>query len=419
MSKKSGMDRVADLAHHAKALKDIIKAAMSGGWHAAALQAVKHYWPQILAIACVLLLLPVIIFCCLPAMLFGFGSSTDSNISAMNAQADTVKGYYEKYEHYCSERVEAIKNVVIQNAGSDDTVHQAPTDSSNYEIAVSGRPMLKNWFISLHSVSKGNDLNAMSEQSVRDFVEQSITYTVEDKPGESDTSTESHPSDDTVHEAPKEDTGGDSSETSSKTVTKILKIQYLTPTEFMSVNNFSDSDRNWAQLMFRTLSDAGHSSGYGDNIVEVAISQVGNTGGQPYWSWYGFDYRVEWCACFVSWCANECGYIDADIIPKFAGCIQGSNWFKERGQWQDGSYTPSPGDIIFFDWSENGVQDGLCDHVGIVEKVENERVHTIEGNSGDACRQNSYPIGGVDIYGYGTPDYPEQSAIEADPEKQE
>lgn len=411
MSNKSGMDRVADLAHHAQALKDIIKAAMSGGWHAAALQAIKHYWPQILAIACVLLLLPVILFCCLPAMLFGFGSSTDPTISAMNMKADTVKGYYEKYAEYCGERVETIKNMVIHGNGSDDTVHQTPTEDSTYEIVVSGGPMPQNWFISLHSVMTGNDLNAMTEQSVKDFVELSIIYTAEDKPTETEKTddTESNPYDDTVHEPPKEDES-EAPSGNSERVTKILTIQYLTPSEFMSVNKFSDSDQNWAQLMFRTLSDAGHSSGYGGNIVEVAISQVGNTGGQPYWSWYGFDYRVEWCACFVSWCANECGYIDAGIIPKFAGCIQGSDWFKERGQWQDGSYTPSPGDIIFFDWSENGVHDGLCDHVGIVEKVENGRVHTIEGNSGDACRQNSYSIGAADIYGYGLPDYPVTSA---------
>ena len=56
-------------------------------------------------------------------------------------------------------------------------------------------------------------------------------------------------------------------------------------------------------------------------IVEVALTQLGNEGGQPYWSWYGFEGRVEWCACFVSWCANECGYIDTGVIPKFAGCV--------------------------------------------------------------------------------------------------
>ena len=56
-------------------------------------------------------------------------------------------------------------------------------------------------------------------------------------------------------------------------------------------------------------------------------------GGQrPYWSWYGFNSRVEWCACFVSWCAKECGYIDAGVIPQFAGCTGSSNWFRDRGQ---------------------------------------------------------------------------------------
>ena len=142
-----------------------------------------------------------------------------------------------------------------------------------------------------------------------------------------------------------------------------------------------------------------------DEIVAVAMSQVGNVGGQPYWSWYGFNYRVDWCAIFVSWCANECGYIDAGVIPKFAGCVQGSRWFKERGLWQDRSYTPNPGDIIFFDWNDpggfSGPQDGVPDHVGIVERVENGRVYTVEGNSGDKCCQRSYPVRYYEIYGYG------------------
>ena len=142
---------------------------------------------------------------------------------------------------------------------------------------------------------------------------------------------------------------------------------------------------------------------YGDGeIVSVALSQVGNVGGEAYWSWYGFDSRVEWCACFVSWCANECGYIEAGIIPKFAGCqSQGIPWFQERGQWQNGSYTSNPGDIIFFDWEG----DGSSDHVGIVERVESDRVYTIEGNSGDACKQRDYAIGSSVIFGYGIPAY--------------
>ena len=120
-------------------------------------------------------------------------------------------------------------------------------------------------------------------------------------------------------------------------------------------------------------------SGGNQAIVEVALTQLGNEGGQPYWSWYGFEGRVEWCACFVSWCADQCGYIESGIIPKFAGCVDGANWFKGNGQWQDRNYEPQAG-IIFFDWEG----DGETDHVGIVEKCENGVVYTVEGNSGDA-----------------------------------
>ncbi len=136
-------------------------------------------------------------------------------------------------------------------------------------------------------------------------------------------------------------------------------------------------------------------------IVQVALSQEGNVGGQPYWSWYGFDSRVEWCACFVSWCAEQCGYIDAGIIPKFALCSSGASWFARNGQFQDGSYVPTAGDIIFFDCGGNGD----VDHVGIVESVVNGRVYTIEGNSGDRCRRKNYPIAYYEIYGYGVPAY--------------
>lgn len=136
-------------------------------------------------------------------------------------------------------------------------------------------------------------------------------------------------------------------------------------------------------------------------IVEVALTQVGNQGGQPYWSWYGFDGRVEWCACFVSWCADQCGYIESGLVPKFAGCVDGANWFKSNGKWQNRTYEPKAGDIIFFDWEG----DGTTDHVGIVEKCENGIVYTVEGNSGDACKQRQYAVGSSNIYGYGIPAY--------------
>lgn len=138
------------------------------------------------------------------------------------------------------------------------------------------------------------------------------------------------------------------------------------------------------------------------DLVLVAQSQLGNVGGEPYWSWYGFHNRVEWCACFVSWCADQCGYIDAGIIPKFSSCTDGSDWLKERGLWRDKNYVPSPGDLIFFDWDDDIYgQNGLPNHVGIVEKVEDGIIHTIEGNADDVCKRNQYVVGYYEILGYG------------------
>ena len=205
MANKSGMDRLADLAHHVKALEDIIKAALRGGWHAAALQALKHYWPQILAIALVLLFLPLLIFLCLPAMLFGFGSSGGGATASMSFQAATVKGYYGRYAEYCTAR---------------------------------------------------------------------IVYTVEDKPtgmettttGTAATTTTTAFHDDTVNNPPTpESNAASESSTTSATeppaATKILKIRYLSPPEFLDYYRYSDADRNWAQLMVQTLEQGTSSAG--------------------------------------------------------------------------------------------------------------------------------------------------------------
>lgn len=157
----------------------------------------------------------------------------------------------------------------------------------------------------------------------------------------------------------------------------------------------------WSSVLYGT-------SGEDNQIVAVALSQVGSVGGRPYWSWYGFNSRVEWCACFVSWCANECGYIETGIIPKYASCVNGVQWFKDRGQWLDGAAEPFPGMIIFYDWGkqgQSGQQDGRADHTGIVWKVENGYVYTIEGNLSDKCTTSRRPIGEYQILGYGVPEY--------------
>lgn len=136
-------------------------------------------------------------------------------------------------------------------------------------------------------------------------------------------------------------------------------------------------------------------------IISVAKAEIGNEGGKKFWSWYGFDSHVSWCACFVSWCGDRCGFIQSGVMPKFSLCTDGVRWFKDNGKWQGRGITPTPGMIIFFDWQENGKRDGESDHVGIVEKCEKGIVYTIEGNSGDAVKRNNYPIDSASILGYG------------------
>lgn len=167
------------------------------------------------------------------------------------------------------------------------------------------------------------------------------------------------------------------------------------------------------------------------DIVKVAESQIGVSGGDPYWSWYGFDERVEWCACFVSWCADQCGYLEGNYriekpeldqsgieeqtvadevisFPKYSGVGDGIQKFKDKDMWQDRNkddknYVPHKGDIIFFDWEV----DGSSDHTGIVEYYDEatNKVHTIEGNSGDMVKRQEYDLTDERIVGYGTPFY--------------
>ena len=132
-------------------------------------------------------------------------------------------------------------------------------------------------------------------------------------------------------------------------------------------------------------------------IIKVAMGQLGNKGGKPFGSWYGFKQREEWCALFVSWCEDQCGYLKSEAAPKFAIVSDGADWFVLRDQWRLMGDTPEPGDLIFFDWE----QDGDRDHVGIVTAVVDDKVFTVEGNSSDLCRQKRYFLDDPVIYGYG------------------
>ncbi len=216
-----------------------------------------------------------------------------------------------------------------------------------------------------------------------------------------------------VKETVEEKENGDTV-TKEKDVTKT--ILYITTTHLdletmMDKKSFTDDQKEMSRALLEDKNNIlwldvlhGISGGASSDIVAVAQEQLGNVGGQPYWSWYGFNSRVEWCACFVSWCANKCGYIEDGLIPKYSIVDDGATCFRNKGQWLDGSEEPQAGMIIFFDWADDGL-DGGGDHTGIVEKVEGGRVYTIEGNSNDSCQENSYPIGHYEILGYGAPAY--------------
>ncbi len=299
----------------------------------------------------------------------------------------------------------SIRSVIDELNNEFDAKVEGIKEISYDELKISGDRALWSEILSVYSVmvTTGDE-----------YSEDAVTMTVEKKDLLEKTFWEmnsvSHKiayETDTVVETT-DDGHGNKVESSSTIRRKIINItiKHKTADDMSEKYRFTDSQKaQLTELLAEENALLWSAVMYGfnsadDKLVSVALSQVGNVGGRPYWSWYGFRGRVEWCACFVSWCANECGYIDAGTFPKFDNCGTGETWFKKRGQWLDGSATPAPGMVIFFDWASDGL-DSNVDHVGIVEKVDNGRVYTIEGNWADRVVRNSYPVGHREIYGYG------------------
>ena len=356
------------------ATKALIAAIAAGGWIAVA----------VIVIIC---LIGLIVGSC-----FGIFFSGEDTGSGQTMQT-VVREINEDYENQLDTIKANISYDVLEMSGSRAVW---PEVLSVYAVKTTTDP------------DNAQDVATMDDS--RKAILKDIFWQMNEISSRTDTSTE------TVIEESDDGNGNIVETTTTVTRTTLyITVSHKTAEEMADHFNFNADQR--AQLA-ELLADENNSLwaavlyGIGvsdDAIVAVALSQVGNIGGEPYWSWYGFEGRVEWCACFVSWCANECGYIDNGIIPKFAGCINGVQWFKDRGQWADNSIEPTPGMIIFFDWDSpngsSGPQDGESDHVGIVEKCENGIVYTIEGNSGDSCRENHYAVGYYEILGYGCPAY--------------
>ena len=292
------------------------------------------------------------------------------------------------------------------NQEYDDRLEQEKNSVSYDVLEMSGSRAVWKEVLAVYSVKVNTDPDNPMEVATVDETKKQLLSDIFWKMNDISSRTESK----THTEIEESDDGHGNILQTETTVTETflyITVSHKTVDEMAAMYGFNQEQKDYLaellqdennQLWSQVLYGIGYSD---DQIVTVALSQVGNVGGQPYWSWYGFDSRVEWCACFVSWCANECGYIDAGIIPKYAGCVNGVQWFRDRGQWADGSYEPSPGTIIFFDWEG----DGVTDHTGIVQRCENGTVYTVEGNSGDTCRTKTYPVGSSVIYGYGIPAY--------------
>ena len=164
----------------------------------------------------------------------------------------------------------------------------------------------------------------------------------------------------------------------------------------------SYGDKQYPAHVLRYYPYGSYNIGIGNTaIVQVAAKELGNHGGKKFWSWYGYNSRVSWCGCFVSWCEDRCGYIKSGTVPKFSYVPDIVDWAKNHHHWQSRNYKPSPGDIIIIDW----YADGTRDHVGLVERCDGRTVYTIEGNRSDAVRRGSYRVGSYTICGYCVPKY--------------
>lgn len=131
---------------------------------------------------------------------------------------------------------------------------------------------------------------------------------------------------------------------------------------------------------------------------------------------YKVTYTDAWCATFVSAVALKCGLLD--IMPPECSCFYMVEGYKKLGRWvEDDSYTPAPGDVIFYDWKDGANYAATDDtnapgHVGIVEKVSGGKIGVIEGNYSDSVKRRSISVNGRYIRGFGIPDY----ASKAEPE---
>lgn len=339
------------------AVKALMTALLAGGW-------------VVVMVAVVICLIGLLVGSCFGIFFSGEGTGTGQTIRTAISQVN--QEYQDKLEE-------------IQSSHTYDTLEITGSQAVWKEV-------LAVYAVKTTTDPEGQDVASMDEEKRRLLAE--VFWEMNQLPANVETRTETIQNED-----------GEAVKTEITVL--VISVSHKTAQEMAVQLGFDDSQKEQLQeLLSPEYDDLWNELLYGialgggsGDLVAVAQSQVGNVGGAPYWSWYGFNSRVEWCAIFVSWCADQCGLLDSGAVPKFSGCGTGVQWFQSRRQWLPGSTTPEPGMLIFFKWY--GSDALIADHVGIVERVENGRIYTIEGNSNDMVRRNSYPVGYGEIKGYG------------------
>lgn len=231
---RSALNTAGNIAYAAKSIYKMIKAFLRGGWYAAALEALKQYWPQLICVSLAVSLVPVIFFFSLPMFLFGFNDSSDPEMAAFNEKADAAVRCFDNYTEYYA----GFDGITGNDSNTDISVTalSADVNGESYIGAEQGNSIIqKNWFIAIYAVSVQNDIDNVSEESIRNFAARTVRgINTPDISGNEDTAALNVP------------------------VTQPgIRVVFLTPDEIMQKLGFSQFEKDWANLMYNTLEQGG------------------------------------------------------------------------------------------------------------------------------------------------------------------
>ena len=207
------------------------------------------------------------------------------------------------------------------NTDYDNQIDTLKTGTTFDVLEMSGSRAVWKEVLAVYSVKVNTDPDNPMEVATMDDTKKQLLKDIFWEMNSITSRTESH----TETEITETDDGHGNIVQTETTVTRTylyIAVSHKSVDEMAAQYGFNNEQKEYLTELFADENNSLWSSVlYGiatsdEAIVSVALQQVGNVGGAPYWSWYGFNSRVEWCACFVSWCANECGYIQHKAYQK-------------------------------------------------------------------------------------------------------